>query len=455
VLYEMVTGRRPFLGAEAFELMLAHDKLQPPKPAKVDAAIPPPLSKAIMKALQKDPKDRFASADEFRLAIEAVLATLPDEAALPSATNGKGVPAAADQRPGRSWKALAALSPAVRARAAAAVLGLTAVSASIWFLSSALAKPAPEGNVQTESAIPGAPQALIAADGFETAIHALLTPPRAPMWWAPEGELTIEREPKQSGPEPAAEIARVTPASAKTKQPESKPAPITIPDLAPAVMPPQIGTAAQTTEDPKPPAADAAAAAPTADVEVASQPPTVETPGAPNPSGLPEKIQIRLLTPLGSDDDNRSLVTGEVILPTELAGARIEGQVVDSKSSRRPNGESSLEIEFVTLHHLGRTMSIESHVVQLRNSKGAPGVDDNGHQLKRDEGVLGKGKKAAVRIGAAIGGLFGRGSKPSDAASPASTTVLSASAPRIAFLPGSEFDLNLVAWGQIGVGDSR
>ena len=454
VLYEMVTGRRPFLGAEAFELMMAHDKLQPPTPAKLDAAIPPPLSKAIMKALQKDPRDRFASADEFRHAIEAVLASLPQEAEVTSGNDRKGDPTVAVQTQVKSWKALAAGAPRLTSRAAAAALALTVVTASMWFLPSRLAKPAPEGTIQAKSTIPGTPAELIAADGFETAIRALLAPPRAPLWWAPEGGLLVEREPEQSGPKAAVEVARLTPASAKTAQPQSKQTATTVPELAPAVVPSHIGNAAQTTEVPKPPAADAAAA-PTAHLELASQPLPVETPGAPNPSGLPEKVQIRLLTAVGSDDGSRSPVTGEVTLPAELAGARIEGQVVDSKSSRRPNGESSLEIEFVTLHHLGRTMSIESHVVQLRNSKGASGVDDNGHKLKRDDGVLGKGKKAAVRIGSAIGGLFGRGNKTDDAESPSSTTVLSASAPRIAFLPGSEFDLSLVAWGQVGVGDSR
>ncbi|HEX2878460.1 MAG TPA: protein kinase, partial [Polyangiaceae bacterium] len=64
-LYEIVTGRRPFDGGTEFEVMAGHLQEQPKWPGDIDADIPAGLSHALMKALAKNPAERFQSAAEF------------------------------------------------------------------------------------------------------------------------------------------------------------------------------------------------------------------------------------------------------------------------------------------------------------------------------------------------------------------------------------------------------
>jgi serine/threonine-protein kinase len=83
VLYQLATGRRPFRGSQAYELMRAHLEELPTPPAEIDASIPPAFSQAILKAMAKDPEDRFASADEFSFALSMALRNRPAAAAPP------------------------------------------------------------------------------------------------------------------------------------------------------------------------------------------------------------------------------------------------------------------------------------------------------------------------------------------------------------------------------------
>jgi len=71
VLYEMVTGARPFDGNSAFAIMLAQVGQDPPAPISLEPALPLGLNELILRALAKDPGDRFQSALEFRQALES------------------------------------------------------------------------------------------------------------------------------------------------------------------------------------------------------------------------------------------------------------------------------------------------------------------------------------------------------------------------------------------------
>ena len=79
LFYEMVTGRRPFEQTEAFELMTAHVKQKPAPPRKIDDSIPPGIERLVLKALEKNPKDRYGSANEFLAALEIAATTRPDD----------------------------------------------------------------------------------------------------------------------------------------------------------------------------------------------------------------------------------------------------------------------------------------------------------------------------------------------------------------------------------------
>ena len=74
VLYELLTGTRPIVGEAPAELLRAHLFL-PPKPFEEtdpEGRVPPEVRAVILKALQKNREDRFASADEFDREIVAL-----------------------------------------------------------------------------------------------------------------------------------------------------------------------------------------------------------------------------------------------------------------------------------------------------------------------------------------------------------------------------------------------
>ena len=76
ILYEMVTGSVPFTAETPLAVLFKHisDPLPPPSLVKPD--IRPAIEQVILKALSKDPRDRFATAAEFAAAWERALATV-------------------------------------------------------------------------------------------------------------------------------------------------------------------------------------------------------------------------------------------------------------------------------------------------------------------------------------------------------------------------------------------
>ena len=75
VLYEIAVGRRPFEDASAFQVMLKHRDCPPVPPLELEPAIGPALNAVILKALEKEPGNRFPSALAFRNALERALDT--------------------------------------------------------------------------------------------------------------------------------------------------------------------------------------------------------------------------------------------------------------------------------------------------------------------------------------------------------------------------------------------
>ncbi len=74
-LYEILTGRLPATGTSNFEIMRARLNELPPPPAEINPRLPIALSNTLLKALERNPADRFASAEEFLNALAAIPAT--------------------------------------------------------------------------------------------------------------------------------------------------------------------------------------------------------------------------------------------------------------------------------------------------------------------------------------------------------------------------------------------
>lgn len=70
VLFEMLSGRKPFQGGEAFEILCMQRDLAPPMLRAVSPEFSPELEALVSKALEKAPENRFQTAAEFVIAIE-------------------------------------------------------------------------------------------------------------------------------------------------------------------------------------------------------------------------------------------------------------------------------------------------------------------------------------------------------------------------------------------------
>jgi beta-lactam-binding protein with PASTA domain/predicted Ser/Thr protein kinase len=72
VLYEMLTGTTPFSGESPVEIAMKHLS-DPPRPPSVERAdIPPDLDMIVLRALAKNPDDRFQTAEEIDAELERV-----------------------------------------------------------------------------------------------------------------------------------------------------------------------------------------------------------------------------------------------------------------------------------------------------------------------------------------------------------------------------------------------
>src|SRR5438128_8255116 len=69
VLYEMLTGEPPFTGSSAQAVMARHSMDPVPPLRTVRKAVPPVMEQAVLKALEKVPADRFATAGQFAAAL--------------------------------------------------------------------------------------------------------------------------------------------------------------------------------------------------------------------------------------------------------------------------------------------------------------------------------------------------------------------------------------------------
>jgi serine/threonine-protein kinase len=85
VLYELLTGTKPFEADSTFLLMQAHVQMRPQPPIERNATIPQYINDAILKAIAKKPGDRFQSAAEFLAALDGTPVPTPVSLPQPAA----------------------------------------------------------------------------------------------------------------------------------------------------------------------------------------------------------------------------------------------------------------------------------------------------------------------------------------------------------------------------------
>ena len=122
VLYELLTGRRPFELENATALAIAHVEETPEPPSSYNSSLPPAIDATVMRCLEKDPEKRFANGAEMAAALQhlamdsdtAPFATVAAPAtaataAAPAAHSEEGTPVSRNTRRGVAVSLLAAL----------------------------------------------------------------------------------------------------------------------------------------------------------------------------------------------------------------------------------------------------------------------------------------------------------------------------------------------------------
>ncbi|MDR0782704.1 MAG: protein kinase, partial [Propionibacteriaceae bacterium] len=75
LLYELLAGKPPFDGQNAAQLVLQHTQDIPVPPSTIQANIPAALDQICLKALAKDPAQRYQTAGEMRSALDGIHST--------------------------------------------------------------------------------------------------------------------------------------------------------------------------------------------------------------------------------------------------------------------------------------------------------------------------------------------------------------------------------------------
>jgi TolA-binding protein len=201
VLYEMATGRRPFAGTTASDVLAAIVNQLPTPPRTLNPGIPVELERIITKALEKNPTLRCQTASDIRADLQRLKRDL-DRAASTAVQATRRMPA------------LPALRSSIWLGTAAA-LGAAVVAASAWW---------------AVAAVRG--RSVSAAS-----VEELKEPPRSA-----DVQLRVEKQapkeaPKET-PKPAEAPAARRTAAVAPPRPEAPP-----PHPAPAVLPARIETA--------------------------------------------------------------------------------------------------------------------------------------------------------------------------------------------------------------------
>jgi len=150
VLYELLTGRRPWSGDTGAAIATARLTGAVPSPSSVHGGIPPTLESIDRRALAPNPEERFGSAAEMAEALEAFLGETVDRTAAAGAAGAAATPAGVSAAGAGLAGAAAAgaaggAAGAAAAGAAGAAAGLAAASSPT--VAAGVARPNPDARI--------------------------------------------------------------------------------------------------------------------------------------------------------------------------------------------------------------------------------------------------------------------------------------------------------------------
>nr|WP_281068724.1 serine/threonine-protein kinase [Ramlibacter agri] len=91
VLYQLLTDKRPFDGDNDFSIIHQIIGHEPPPPSSVNGRLPGALDAVVARALAKQREDRFATARDFAVALQAAIRRAEDQTVVPPANPSRRV----------------------------------------------------------------------------------------------------------------------------------------------------------------------------------------------------------------------------------------------------------------------------------------------------------------------------------------------------------------------------
>jgi serine/threonine protein kinase len=91
ILYELLTGTVPFEGETAVAIAFKQVSAEPRPPSELNPLLPPSLDAVVMRALAKDPAERYGDADEMIVALQHERDALPALAGAPTSVRDRHV----------------------------------------------------------------------------------------------------------------------------------------------------------------------------------------------------------------------------------------------------------------------------------------------------------------------------------------------------------------------------
>jgi serine/threonine-protein kinase len=154
ILYQLLTGEKPFAGESTTTIMYKVLREEPVPPSQINLALPPVLDAVVKKALAKNPNERFQTGQEFTKALQAAIHA--QTAPQPAATGTLGAPyekvVASVQPPAAAQKKSNAVPVAI-----AALASIVAVAAGAYVFLGSKTAPAAAGAVASSAAPTPAP----------------------------------------------------------------------------------------------------------------------------------------------------------------------------------------------------------------------------------------------------------------------------------------------------------
>ncbi|HWU32262.1 MAG TPA: Stk1 family PASTA domain-containing Ser/Thr kinase [Marmoricola sp.] len=142
LLFELLTGRPPFVGDSPVAVAYQHVREQAPRPSSVEPSVPPAIDAIVMKALAKNVEERYQTAAAMKADIDRYLAGQPIQAAAlatavvpivppngPATQVGAIAPYEEEERR-RRWAPIAVLILALIVLIAAAIFAITKLTGS-------------------------------------------------------------------------------------------------------------------------------------------------------------------------------------------------------------------------------------------------------------------------------------------------------------------------------------